>query len=192
MSLGRLLSSGKSLIGLNSVTNRYRMESKNLLPKFGSMKNPFSTKPKSAVVSKETDPPVPAPAPMPVETAVATELKETVRPPAALPSPTGEGEVSGASKRMSIADRIGGWLGRINLFAWWSARKRAKSKPAIPAFNKGPVQGELSLDNIKVVRNDLNDADIEVVSATVTAKANPAPGKVAGPAVEKTPELLKI
>ena len=91
-----------------------------------------------------------------------------------------------------MADRIGGWLGRINLFEWWSARKRAKSKPAIPAFNKGPVQGELSLDNIKVVRNDLNDADIEVVSTTVKAKTAPAPEKAAGAAVEETPELLKI
>jgi hypothetical protein len=27
-----------------------------------------------------------------------------------------------------------------------------------------PVQGELSLENIKVIRNDLSDADLEVVT----------------------------
>jgi hypothetical protein len=43
----------------------------------------------------------------------------------------------------------------------------SEPKPArrgIPRFNGVPVQGELSLDNIKVVRNDLSDADLEVVT----------------------------
>ena len=44
-------------------------------------------------------------------------------------------------------------------------RVRVKAaKPAIPRFTKPPVQGELSLDKIKVVRNDLSDADLEVVA----------------------------
>jgi hypothetical protein len=44
------------------------------------------------------------------------------------------------------------------------ARSAGKeTKPAIPRFSKPPVQGELSLDRIKVVRNDLSDADLEVV-----------------------------
>ena len=32
-----------------------------------------------------------------------------------------------------------------------------------------PVQGELSLDQIKVVRNDLSDADLEVIPAKLLA-----------------------
>jgi hypothetical protein len=49
-------------------------------------------------------------------------------------------------------------------------RVRVKeSKPAIPRFPKPPVQGELSLDKIKVVRNDLSDADLEVIAAKVPA-----------------------
>ena len=39
------------------------------------------------------------------------------------------------------------------------------AKPIIPRFTKQPVQSELSLDKIKVVRNDLSDADLEVVTA---------------------------
>ena len=65
-------------------------------------------------------------------------------------------------------------------------RARVKAaKPAIPRFTKPPVQGELSLDRIKVVRNDLSDADLEVVPAKVpTAPASSEPalrtGKEAG------------
>jgi hypothetical protein len=57
-----------------------------------------------------------------------------------------------------------------------SGRKAAK--PAIPRFPKPPVQGELSLERIKVVRNDLSDADLEVVPArpsATPAAAAPAP-----------------
>jgi hypothetical protein len=44
-------------------------------------------------------------------------------------------------------------------------RKPKIEKPAIPAFEKPAVQGELSLDRVKVMRNDLSDADLEVVQA---------------------------
>ncbi|HOB33716.1 MAG TPA: hypothetical protein PKH32_12635, partial [Verrucomicrobiota bacterium] len=43
MSLGRLLTSGKSLIGLHGPRGRYEMRRKNLLPKFGSPSNPFNS-----------------------------------------------------------------------------------------------------------------------------------------------------
>ena len=59
--------------------------------------------------------------------------------------------------------------------------KKTELKPAIPRFNEGPVQGELSLDNIKVMRNDLSDADVEMVTARPArppAKA-PAAGRPA-------------
>jgi hypothetical protein len=41
----------------------------------------------------------------------------------------------------------------------------AKSRPA-----HVPVQGELSLDKVKVVRNDLSDSDLEVVTAKAAVK----------------------
>jgi hypothetical protein len=68
------------------------------------------------------------------------------------------------------------------------ARRRAKaSKPAIPRFNKPPVQTELSLDRIRVLRNDLRDADLEVVPAKAAAPpATPAQPVVDKPAVAET------
>jgi len=41
MSLARLLSAGKSLVGGMDNTIRYRMGNPGMLPKFGSGKNPF-------------------------------------------------------------------------------------------------------------------------------------------------------
>jgi hypothetical protein len=59
------------------------------------------------------------------------------------------------------------------------ARSGGKAaKPAIPRFPKPAVQGELSLERIKVVRNDLSDADLEVVPARASsapAATAPAP-----------------
>src|SRR6185503_10236855 len=53
---------------------------------------------------------------------------------------------------------------------------RTEPKPAIPRFNeRAPVQAELSLDKIRVMRNDLSDADVEVVPARPTAKPNDRP-----------------
>ena len=58
-----------------------------------------------------------------------------------------------------------GWLGRNNPFV--------KSTPAV-AKPPGPAQAELSLDKVKVVRNDLSDADIEVVQKDLDASKLPS------------------
>jgi hypothetical protein len=42
---------------------------------------------------------------------------------------------------------------------------------------KGPVQGELSLDNIKVMRNDLSETDLEAVPMKAR-RPKPAPADV--------------
>jgi hypothetical protein len=71
----------------------------------------------------------------------------------------------------------------------WTLLKRPfvkRSKPAVPA---APVQGELLLDLVRPMRNDLSDSDLEIV------RAAPRPGGNAGTAagmpglpVEKVPE----
>ena len=43
MSLLRLLTTGKSLVGVKDTESRYRVTSERLLPQFGSAKNPFSS-----------------------------------------------------------------------------------------------------------------------------------------------------
>ena len=54
-----------------------------------------------------------------------------------------------------------------------------RAKPAMPSVT-APVQGELALETVKVVRNDLSDSDLEVVPA-VLAVPEPPPKPVAAP-----------
>ena len=70
--------------------------------------------------------------------------------PPAPPAANNRPAVDEARKRTS-----GDWLKAANPFA------TASPKAAAPA---APVQTELTLDKIKVVRNDLNDGDFEVVT----------------------------
>jgi hypothetical protein len=79
--------------------------------------------------------------------------------------------VEKTSVTIARPERSSGWVSQWG--SKLSSLVSAKPKPArsvLPRFNGVPVQGELSLDNIKVVRNDLSDADLEVV----TRKSAPA------------------
>jgi hypothetical protein len=55
-------------------------------------------------------------------------------------------------------------------------------KGSRPASVRRVVQGELSLDNVKPVRNDLSDTDLELV--TVVKKPEPAPSAMKIDSVE--------
>jgi len=233
MRMVRLLAAGKSLVGAKDPGIRYRMTDPRALPKFGSARNPFRSKPKLE--------PSPLPGPLPPAAtagqrgesdgrgrraqreapASATRLRQaTARPPVAqLAAP--ELAKAGAScvgsvlplgsaivqadptvpqdepKRASCQPaggsthrqrdplpgplpsdgrgKGGGWLrrlaGMLSSMLWWR-RTAARNYPA-PRLTKPLVQGDLSLDNIRVVRNDLSDADLEIVRAEAPA-ARPA------------------
>ena len=64
---------------------------------------------------------------------------------------------------------LGRWTLRANPF-------KSSSKPGRTPV----VQGELSLDKVKVVRNDLSDADLELVAVARRAKAAEGSGNVFG------------
>jgi hypothetical protein len=69
-------------------------------------------------------------------------------------------------------------------------RRRSQAVVTLPPAHaaSGPVQGELSLENVRVVRNDLTDTDYEVVCAE-TATASPvkrAPQAAPAPAEVRT------
>ena len=53
MSLLRLLTTGKSLVGLTDTDSRYRLTHQRLLPQFGPTRNPFSSSGKSEPVQTE-------------------------------------------------------------------------------------------------------------------------------------------
>jgi hypothetical protein len=183
MSLMRLLTTGKTLVDLKNSSGRYHMPGKNLLPKFGSGKNPFATPAKTqpAPVAAETTPriepsnPKSAVAPM-KETkrlpVLPAKMKETKR----LPFVAARNGVQQQNIKPTIWQKILGGAGavisKLNQLAWRSDRNPTV-KSAVPRFAKPVVQGELSLENIKVVRNDLSDADMEIVPAkTFTGQTN--------------------
>jgi len=125
------------------------------LPKFGSATKPIpsSTKvPSAPVCEKETsDQPV-----RKEETSA-----RVVQPP---------------KRSFSLRSIYQGWLSRIK-----TRLARMYVKPAragLTRFSKTPVQTELSLDKVRVVRNDLSDTDLEVVprrpsSGDPLSKASP-------------------
>ena len=59
------------------------------------------------------------------------------------------------------------------------------------SFSKTPVQAELSLDRIKPIRNDLSEADVEVVPAKISVEAKPEPVVQSAAKAVETPELIK-
>jgi hypothetical protein len=140
MNLGKLLVAGKSVInGCAEVS--YRANRHVYLPKFGLAQNPFKS-PEEAEPAKPVKPAKLAAA------AIAAPIKKVVTPVAAKtqqipPWPRPARATSWASKLIPISI----WRGSV---------------PTVPS-TPCPVQSELSLDSVKVVHNDLSDADVEVV-----------------------------
>jgi hypothetical protein len=186
MSLIRLLTTGRSLVNIRDGDSRYQVTSQRLLPHFGARENPFRSSGKAE----------------PTPTARCSPQAHTpkVAPPAMRATPALGGEPKAAPKHR-LADRTASVSSKLRsliavLRRWTAtildgckaklarlfARRRSKAaKSAIPRFDKPPVQTELSLDKIKVLRNDLSDADLEVVPA----KAPATPTAPDMPAVEK-------
>jgi len=183
MKFGKLLASGKSWAGGNGI-GRYQMRDGLHLPKFISPKNPF----KQEAVAQPSAPPLVAAAP--ATEFVEQPAIVSVGEPAPNPSREGSTIALGAPAR-SVQEKavlvirkgtslVTAATPKLKVAAAWSgeALKQAAifcldhnpfsaiGKPklaGIPRFGQPVVQGELSLDRVKVVRNDLSHADLEVV-----------------------------
>jgi hypothetical protein len=169
MSLLRLLAAGKSLAGLKPANVRYRLSNERLLPKFGSKTNPFRPdtvqecsmplQPQLASAESNPNPSQPAEA-------------NTAKDHATNPSP-GKVNLAPTPERPKPAS----WAGRL---AAVFRTRPSRLKSAIPAFVKPMVQVELSLERVKVVRNDLSDSDLDIVrcrsEATSTKRSSPGQG----------------
>jgi hypothetical protein len=159
MSLGRMLATGKSLVGGQNSTGRYHLSKQMGLPKFVSPRNPFAAEVKTAAAPL---PPVAPDRPVPAAPAVRSGTEQSTRRVALVP-------------RLARAlRRSGEWLGKANPFSRF-AKPAGPKKSAVPCFTKPPVQSELCLDNVQVVRNDLSDADLEVVPVVPVAPAGVDP-----------------
>jgi hypothetical protein len=195
MSLLRLLTAGKSLIGVRNVANSYRMRTENLLPKFESTKNPFATLPKTEPLkSTLVVPPVEAavvlatavsPEPVKLETISLFDAKplileapvkvEEIKPVTIEPiikaepvaaSPVAATPVVAATVAPAVPARkpkaFGEWVKKLNPLAYIPKRQAGRNASR-PKAGRTPVQGELSLEKVRVMRNDLNETDLEVV-----------------------------
>jgi hypothetical protein len=178
MSLLRLLTVGRSLGAVRDQPSRYKMTQQSLLPKFGAVGQPTGGE---APTVESGLKPVPSP---------TVETKAT--PKAAIESPaakekrtkvmtTVETEFPAVSASDPSAPKQAFPAGRWTIF-----RNPFGSATARPKALRAPVQGELSLDAVKPVRNDLSDSDLEVirVSRSTTAGTTGAPPVVSAPPVE--------
>jgi hypothetical protein len=205
MSLLRLLTAGKSWVGIQEPGGRYRFSHPGALPKFEAKKNLFREKrgeaaaaggvaPEQAeTTAKVCDNNMSEGGARPSWRAVTAESgPEAGGTSGGVPgrtSPTIAQEPMDQSEAGAPADlpvERGGvkWVGQtMARVRSWFERAPRPVKPAIPRFHKPMVQGELSLENIKVVRNDLSDTDLEVVPSKVggRAAANSAPALKAIP-----------
>ncbi|HTX20430.1 MAG TPA: hypothetical protein VMD27_01015 [Candidatus Aquilonibacter sp.] len=145
MNLGKLLGAGKSFVSGGKVP-AYREDKRVYLPKFGSPKNPFAT-------ATQAELPQP-PAENPVVTAEKISMPAGVK---AQKMPT----ISAAPKSLAA------WTTKLNPMTMLRG-SQAETNGA-----EHPVQVELSLEKVKVVHNDLTDAEVEVVPL----KSRPARGK---------------
>jgi hypothetical protein len=176
MSVLRLLATGRSLVGLKEPVSPYRMRTQGLLPKFGSSKNPFAAptrpEPPAAPARQETGTLFEAePKPQPV-TPTPVKPAKPVRAVAAAPmaaaavvepKPPGPARVDPAA--LAKSSSIWGWVKQLSPRSLLVRRGPGAPKSARSWPSHRPVQAELSLDKVKVVRNDLTDTDLEIVPA---------------------------
>lgn len=186
MSLIRFLSSGsRGLTKGPTPMGRYRLPDGRLIPSFGNGTNPFQTK-----ATKDLPPQVESSS---AAGLTARAASTQAAPPSLAPSPFGDAEIK-PTPRVNGTSRVAKGLGavRVSIVALKvmslkgiaalrrtgstlrAKIRRPQFKFALATSSKpqisGAVQGELSLERVRVVRNDLSDTDYEVVSAeTLTA-----------------------
>ena len=134
MSLGRLLSAGKALTSLRDIPTAYQVRRKAMLPKFGLGGDPFASAKAPTLPTLEAKP----------------EGKPEARPATQVSARSSFWPCKWPGTEKPTTTAGGPRLTR-------AARKANGSVPV-------PVQAELSLDNVKVVRNDLRDADVDLVT----------------------------
>ena len=252
MSLLRLLTAGKSLIGVKSTVARYTFSDPRSMPKFRSTVNPFKTKtekigaaepatkvaearPEAAEpdkgktekcgraepVATKLDGSVAAVADgMADETAKKAADQELMLDHEATPggelsadsrsssrqsssqkeedsrssflreaeSADAGARDSGSGGTSSASPRVSAWISKLSsLTSMWRLPGKANSGRT----ERPPIQGELSLENIKVVRNDLSESDLEVVAAGSTKASQKGPKRSAATAVPAVESLAE-
>jgi hypothetical protein len=169
MSLLRLLTTGKSLVGFGDTEGRYQLTTQRLLPHFGSAKNPFLSRGESDQAQAEGGSKGIPEGDVDCCNRSAPNMGQLADRQAVRQEPKLSAKVGVAGRLLAMQVRAAAFFTpwSLRLKNLLNFRRPENPKPAIPRFTKPPVQGELSLDTIRVVRNDLSDADLEVIAAKV-------------------------
>ena len=168
MSLVRLLEIGRSLNAIKDTQSRYRMQRQNLLPKFGMAGS--ATGFHSVAANAPTN---------------GAGINHPLRSPVILGASNGEEAEFKWRKALKTFlgpfERIVGFFAKVlTLFNWLAvttsvfrlmARKQRTSIASDSKPVKAQFQAELSLDNVTVIRNDLSDADLQVVPIQKASKS---------------------
>jgi hypothetical protein len=156
MKLGKLLGMGKSFFGSDPMA-AYQLNKRACLPKFNEGRNPFA--PKTDLNAAETALSAPK---AETKTSVPAEARAQKAPPPYAFKPAAKPAAKLSARQMATpvakAPRSG-WTTRLNPF-----------RPPEPVAPPTAEQTELSLNAVKVMHNDLADADVEIVP--VSSHAN--------------------
>ena len=150
MSLVKFLMAGKSLFGFGRRPTRYEMNGENLLPKFGADTN--------EVGSEDKNP--------------SGEFSERGREAESPDMFATRGKVARSTARVAdeVEDFAGAGVGeirgRVRFSGYFAAQNVVKASRTL-------VQAELALNSVRVVRNDLSDADLELVRARKRSRNQP-------------------
>ncbi len=177
----QLLAVTESVVDTKERLGRYRLPKGNSLPRFGGTKNPFAPPPVRPAEPTGSAASSPAMAPMP----------EEENAPAASSESDGQRAESAGVKIRPRGNLAEPWRRLASAIRKWFASRKSPSGSRRPAIRLGqqpvrkrptdfPVQGEFSLDNVRVVRNDLRDSDLEVVPLRSMTARKRAPTAVAG------------
>ena len=176
MSLMRLLAAGSSLRGIKDRRSPYKMTQQHLLPKFGPKEGdpvPLSADPRPTLRS--------------IPSSAADRLPVAEPPGETIGSPTNM-NLNRPEVHTSVASPDAGEKPKMRRAFWpWMRRRNPFQPKQALKQGSGPVQGELMLERVKVVRNDLHEADLELVSPIAGAGAAQPAGRASA-----APEAARV
>jgi len=161
MSLIKMLSVSKSFMGGRNPPGRYRMVEQAALPKFAPVGRPISLAPKRTSEDSR------GPESREKSQSTASSLGNAAPGLALDPSPGGTSPFTGSVAAAAPAPPVAVCANTVPSSTNWFrlGKNPFMHRPVEPLRPPATVQTELSLDAVKPVRNDLSDADLEVVTA---------------------------
>ena len=162
MSLMKLLAAGRSLGAVKDYQSRYRMRYANPLPKFGTT----GEKKESEKAGKRENEELLAPLSPTLSSVPSPETAEATTPETVFSGKSyPEHSIAPVLNRQSSSG--------TRLWNPWAVLKSRLTRRRPTRGAGEPVQGELALDMVRPVCNDLSDTDLEIVAREVKAAAAP-------------------